>query len=57
VVDINVEVDLDFEVGIETMIQPQAYERMPSGWNEGILHHDLDFSSWKICIGTSTAGP
>jgi hypothetical protein len=44
VVDINVEIDIDLEVGTETMIQPQAYERIRSGQNESNLHHDLDFS-------------
>jgi hypothetical protein len=44
VIDINVEVDVDLEVGIETMIQPLVYERMRSSQNEGIPHHDLDFS-------------
>jgi hypothetical protein len=44
VVDINVEVDVDLGVGIESMIQLQAYERIRSGQNERILHHDLHFS-------------
>jgi hypothetical protein len=44
VVDINVEVDLDLEVGIKIIIQPQAYERIRSGQNERNLHYDLDFS-------------
>jgi hypothetical protein len=44
VIDVNVEVDVDLEVGIESIIQPQAYERMRFGQNERILHHDLDFS-------------
>jgi hypothetical protein len=43
-VDINVEVDADLEVGIEIIIQPPAYERMRSGQNERNLHHDLHFS-------------
>jgi hypothetical protein len=45
VVDINVEVDVNLDVGIEIIIQPQAYERMRSGQNERNLPHDLHFSS------------
>jgi hypothetical protein len=36
-----VDFDVDVNIDTETVIQPQAYERMQAGGNERILHHDV----------------